>query len=255
MKYIVSDIWAITKRNLYRYLRLPQLLFFSTVQPVMFLLLFNFVFGGAIRVPGIPEGEYINYLLPAILAQVVMFGGMQTGVGLAVDMTSGIIDRFRSLPMSRVAVLAGRTLSDLIRNIVVASIMIGLGYALGFRFGKGFFFAAGMIGLVLLFGYAFSWIMAFIGMGVKDSETAQVAGFPVIFPLLFASSAFVPVATMPGWLQAFANNQPVTHLIESARYLTVGIGSADSIWKAVLWAVAILIVFVPLSVMRYRKRV
>ena len=252
MNYILIDIWSITKRNLYRYIRLPQLLFFSTVQPVMFLLLFNFVFGNAIHVPGL-SGKYINYLLPAILAQIVMFGAMQTGVGLAVDMSSGIIDRFRSLPMSRVAVLAGRTLSDLIRNIAVAIIMILIGYGLGFRFQEGFLSALGMIGIVLLFGYAFSWIMAFVGLSVKDSETAQVAGFPLIFPLLFASSAFVPVQTMPGWLQAFANNQPITHLIGAARYLTVGIGDSSAIWKALLWIVAILAIFVPLSVAKYRN--
>ncbi len=249
------DIWTMTRRNLYRYIRLPQLIFFSSIQPIMFLVLFNFVFGGAIASTGIPGGEYINFLLPGILIQIVLFGGMQTGIGLAVDMSSGVVDRFRSLPMSRVAVLAGRTLSDTIRNVVVAAIMIGVGSLLGFRFQNGFWAALSMVALILAFGFAFSWIMAYVGMTVKDTETAQVAGFPLIFPLIFASAAFVPLQTMPHWLQVFAANQPVTFAVEAARGLTLGIPDHGAIWKLLLWTAGILVVFVPLSVMRYRKRV
>lgn len=250
-----SDTWTITKRNLLRYIRLPQLIFFSSVQPVMFLLLFNFVFGGAIHGIDVPGDKYINYLLPGILVQVVMFGGMNTGVGLAYDMASGIVDRFRSLPMSRAAVLAGRTLSDSIRNIVVAAIMLGVGTLLGFRFQSGVVDAVLMVSLILLFGFAFSWILGFVGMSVKDPETAQVAGFPIIFPLIFASAAFVPVHSMPGWLQAFANNQPVTFAVEAGRELALGIPSDGAIWKLLLWTIGILLVFIPLSVMRYRSKV
>lgn len=248
------DTWMITRRNLYRYLRLPQALFFSSVQPIMFLLLFNFVFGGAIHSIDVPGDKYINYLLPAILIQVVMFGGLQTSVGLAADMNGGMVDRFRSLPMSRLAVLAGRTLADAIRNVVVAAIMIGVGTLLGFRFQNGPAEAVLMILLVLAFGFAFSWVMAFIGMGARDPETAQIAGFPIIFPLIFASAAFVPIMTMPEWLQAFALNQPVTHAVQAARSLALGTPDDGAWWKLLLWIIGILIVFVPLSVMRYRKR-
>lgn len=251
----IVDTWTLTRRNLYRYIRLPQLIFFSSVQPIMFLVLFNYVFGGAIQGAGIPGGAYINYLLPGILLQVVLFGGMQTGVGLAVDMSTGIVDRFRSLPMSRIAVLAGRTLSDTIRNVVVAIVMIGVGSLLGFRFQNGFWAAVSMVLIILAFGFAFSWIMAFIGMTVKDTETAQVAGFPIIFPLIFASAAFVPLQTMPHWLQTFAANQPVTFAVEAARGLALGIPDHGAIWKLLLWTVGILAVFIPLSVYRYKSRV
>jgi ABC-2 type transport system permease protein/oleandomycin transport system permease protein len=251
----IIDTWTMTKRNLYRYIRLPQLIFFSSIQPIMFLVLFNFVFGGAISGAGIPGGKYINFLLPGILIQIVMFGGMQTGIGLAVDMSSGVVDRFRSLPMSRIAVLAGRTLSDTLRNVVVAGIIIGVGSLLGFRFQNGFWAAISMVALILAFGFAFSWVMAYIGMTVKDTETAQVAGFPLIFPLIFASAAFVPIQTMPHWLQVFAANQPVTFAVEAARGLALGIPDHGAIWKLLLWTFGLLAVFVPLSVYRYKSRV
>lgn len=250
----ISDILTITRRNLIRYIRLPQLVFFSSIQPVMFLLLFNFVFGGAIgpdtQVPG---GEYINFLLPGILAQTMLFGSIQTGVGLAEDMGKGIVDRFRSLPMSRGAVMAGRTFSDMIRNLTVAGIMITVGSLLGFRFQAGLLDAGFMIIILLLFGFAFSWVSAYIGLSVKDSETAQVAGFAFVFPLTFASSAFVPISTMPGWLQAFALNQPMTHAVNAARYLSLGVGDPAEVWRTLLWIIGILAVFVPLAVWRYRK--
>lgn len=251
----ITDTWAITKRNLLRYIRLPRLIFFSSIQPVMFLLLFNYVFGGAIgsqiKVPG---GKYIDYLLPGIFVQMLMFGGMQTGVGLARDMSSGIIDRFRSLPMSRSAVLAGRTLADTIRNVVVTAILLAVGYLLGFRLHNGWLAGLAMIGIVVLFGFAFSWIAAFIGMFTQDEETAQLASFVLIFPLVFASAAFVPVKTMPNWLQVFARNQPITLATDAARSLALGIPSDGAIWKLLLWVLGILIVFVPLSVYVYRRR-
>lgn len=254
IQHQVGDTLAITKRNLIRYIRLPQLVFFSSIQPVMFLLLFNYVFGGAIGPDTpIPGGEYINFLLPGILVQTMLFGALQTGIGLAEDMGKGIIDRFRSLPMSRGAVMAGRTFSDMLRNLTVAFIMISVGSLLGFRFMNGWEDAILMVVLLLLFGFSFSWASAFMGMSVKDSETAQVAGFAFIFPLTFASSAFVPVDTMPGWLQAFANNQPVTHAVNAARYLALGVGSSSEVWITLLWTVGILAVFIPLAVWRYRK--
>jgi ABC transporter DrrB family efflux protein len=253
-RYLVSDTLAITKRNLLRYLRLPRLLVFSSIQPIMFLVLFNYVFGGAVRTP-VPGGKYINYLLPGLLAQVVMFGAIQTGVGLADDMSRGIVDRFRSLPMSRAAVMAGRTLSDTIRNLVVICIMLVVGSIMGFRFQQGFLEGLGMIGVLLLFGFAFSWIAALIGMTSGDTESAQLAGFLMVFPLTFASAVFVPTNNMPGWLQAFANNQPVTHVVTAARQLALGTPGHGAIWKIVLWCVGILIVFVPLATYRYKKSV
>lgn len=249
----VVDTWVIAKRNLYRYLRLPQLLFFSSIQPIIFLTLFNFVFGGAIG-SEVPGGEYINYLLPGILVQTTLFGATNTGIGLAEDMGQGIIDRFRSLPMSRAAVMSGRTISDMIRNLVVMTIMLTTGFIYGFRFQNGFGHAALMIFIVLLFSFAFSWIAAFIGMTVKDSETAQIASFAMIFPLTFASAAFVPIQSMASWLQVFARNQPITFAVDAARELALGIPSNGAIWKLLIWIAGILIIFVPLSIWRYRSR-
>ncbi len=250
----LSDTWAITKRNLIRYTRLPQLIFFSSIQPIMFLVLFNFVFGGAIGNAGAaPGGKYINYLLPGIMTQMIMFGGLQTGIGLARDMSSGIIDRFRSLPMSRAAVLTGRTLSDTIRNIFVSCIMLTVGTLLGFRFHNGFLNGIGMVAVIVLFGFAFSWVAAFLGLMAKDEETAQLASFAIIFPLVFASAAFVTVQTMPHWLQKFASNQPITFATNSARSLALGLPSNGAIWKLLLWVAGILIIFIPLSVWRYKR--
>lgn len=253
--YQAVDTWAITRRNLLRYIRLPQLVFFSSIQPIIFLTLFNFVFGGALGHEGAAlHGKYINYLLPGIMVQVTLFGGLQTGIGLARDINSGLIDRFRSLPMSRAAVLAGRTLADMLRNVVVISIMLAVGYLYGFRFSNGLPNALLMVVILLLFGFAFSWVAAYLGLTMKDEETAQLAGFVFVFPLVFASAAFVPVGSMANWLQHFANNQPITFAANSARELALGLPSHGAIWKILLWTVGILMVFVPLSIMSYRRR-
>lgn len=250
------DGWIVTRRNLMRYLRLPQLVVISSIQPIMFLTLFNFVFGGAIGAGlTVPGGEYINYLLPGILVQTILFGALQTGIGLSRDMNAGIIDRFRSLPMSRSAVLTGRTIADMIRNTFVAMIMLSVGFILGFRFQDGIVRGIIMVLIVLAFGYAFSWVAAFIGLAVKDEETAQLAGFLFIFPLTFASAAFVPTSTMPDWLQKFANNQPVTQTVNSARHFALGTPADGATLNLILWIVAIMAVFVPLSIYFYRKRV
>lgn len=249
------DTWAIAKRNLLRYIRLPRLIFFSSIQPIIFLTLFNFVFGGALDKSGAAlHGKYINYLLPGIMVQVTLFGGLQTGIGLASDLTTGIFTRFRSLPMSRSAVLAGRTIADMIRNIVVIAIMLAYGYILGFRFSNGIGNALAMIALIVLFGFAFSWVAAYLGMTTKDPETAQLSGFLFVFPLVFASAAFVPVASMAKWLQHFANNQPITFATNAARHLALGVPSHGDIWKMLAWTLGILLVFIPLSVRIYRKQ-
>ncbi len=246
----LSDVSVLIKRNLIRYKRIPQLLFFSTVQPVMFLLLFTFVFGGALQ--GVGE-HYINFLLPGILMQSALFGSLQTGVGLADDMTKGIIDRFRSLPMSRLAVLAGRTISDAIRNAFVVAVMLLVGALIGFRpegGGAGVFLAA----LIAVgFGFSFSWVSAAIGLAVRNAETAQVAGFVWVFPLVYISSAYVPIHTLPAALRIVATFSPITVTIDAIRSLTMGTATFGGILAAVAWILAISAVFMPLSVHLYKK--
>lgn len=246
----LSDILVITQRSLIRYRRLPQLLVFSTVQPVMFLLLFNYVFGGAIEQTG--TGNYINFLLPGLIIQAVLFGGIQVSVGIATDMSSGIVDRLRSLPISRAAFITGRVLADTIRNIFVVFIMIGVGFLIGFRFEDGFVSAVLAVALVISFGFAFAWISVAIGLFVKNPEAAQPAGFIWIFPLVFASSVFVPVQTMPEWLQVFARNQPVTKVAQAVRSFTTG-SPSDALIPALIWMAALTIIFMSISVWLYRR--
>jgi ABC-2 type transport system permease protein/oleandomycin transport system permease protein len=251
--WVISDALMMTKRNLLRYIRLPNLLVFSTVQPVMFVLLFSYVFGGAIKAALAPGTKYIDFLMAGIFVQAVIFGSMQTGVGLADDLAKGLVDRFRSLPMARSAVLAGRTSSDFIRNVFVVLLMTLVGTIIGFRFHGGFLPALAGLGVAVVFGLAFSWISAFIGMSVRDPEAAQAAGFVWVFPLIFASSAFVPVQTMPSWLQAFARNNPITQTVNAIRALTQGGPVWHPLWITLAWIIAILAVFIPLSVRRYRR--
>ncbi len=246
---VLSDVLVMTKRNLVRYIRIPQLVVFSFIQPVMFVLLFAYVFGGAIQT----GGNYVNYLLPGILVQTVLFGSMQTGIGLADDLSKGMIDRFRSLPMTRLAVLAGRTIADAIRNVFVVALMTGVGFAIGFRLehGIGMFLLAMLITVV--FGFAFSWISATIGLAVKNVETAQSAGFIWIFPLAFASSIFVPVATMKPVIRTFAQHNPISYVVDTVRAMSLGMPITHELWYGLIWMGAILLVFIPLAVSRYRK--
>lgn len=240
-----------TKRNLIKFRRVPQLIVFSTIQPVMFLLLFTYVFGGAIRDTG--TENYIMFLLPGILVQTAVFGAMMTGLGLAEDITHGMIDRFRSLPMSRSAVLAGRTLTDFIRTILSIFMMTFVGFLIGFRIEHGIFNFLGAVLLIAFFGFAFSWISAAIGLAVKNVETAQSAGFIWVFPLVFASSIFVPVSTMSGGIKWFAEHNPVSYAANAVRALILGTPVGDNIWFALAWIIGIIVVFVPLAVDRYRK--
>jgi len=246
----IRDTFTVAKRNLLRIVRLPQLLVFSTIQPVMFVLLFAYVFGGAISIPGV---NYIDFLMAGIFVQTAIFGATNTAIGLTEDLQAGIVDRFRSLPMARSAVLAGRTGSDAARNLFVVLLMVGVGFLIGFRFHAGFLPAFGAIALAVAVGYAFSWVMATIGLAVKTSEAAQAAGFIPIFPLVFASSAFVPVETMPNWLQVFAENQPVTRFVDAMRALILGGPTATPVSYAVLWLAILLAIFIPLSVRLYRR--
>jgi ABC transporter DrrB family efflux protein len=249
-RWFVSDVVGMAGRNLRRMRRTPELLAFSAVQPIMFVLLFRYVFGGAIKVPGV---SYVDYLMPGIFVQVVLFGGAATAVGLAEDLRGGVIDRFRTLPMARSAVLAGRTLADLVRNICVVVLMIAVGMLVGFRFHGTVAQNVGGLLLVLFFGYAFSWVFAAVGLAVKDPETAQIAGFIPLFPLVFASSAFVPIFSMPGWLQAFANHQPVSVTVNTTRSLVSGYGSHGQWWVALVWALGILTLCFAVAVHLYNR--
>ncbi|MEN9582583.1 MAG: hypothetical protein RL641_537 [Candidatus Parcubacteria bacterium] len=245
-----TDIWIMTKRNLTHYARMPQLIIFSFIQPIMFVLLFAYVFGGAIQTPGV---DYINFLLPGILVQTVLFGSMMTGVSLAEDVSRGMIDRFRSLPMARSAVLGGRTITEALRNVLIVAIMTLVGMLIGFDINHGFGNYLLAVLLVVFFGFAFSWISATIGLAVKSVETAQTAGFIWVFPLAFASSIFVPVETMKGGIRWFAEHNPISFTVNTVRALILGTPVGDDLWYSLAWIVGILIVFVPLAVWRYRK--
>jgi ABC-2 type transport system permease protein/oleandomycin transport system permease protein len=247
------DAMAVTWRNLIGYRRVPQLLVFSTIQPVIFVLLFRYVFGGAIDVPGpIP---YVDFLMPGVFVQTVVFGALATAIGLAADMKSGMLERFRSLPMARSAVLAGRTLADLTRNVFVVILMVAVGFLVGFRIHTSALALVAGILLLLFFGYAMSWIFAAVGLAVGDPETAQAAAFPVLAPLVFASTVFVPLQSMPGWLQVWAEHQPVSVTASAVRALVLGGPTASLVWQSLAWCVGILLVFAPLAVRRYRRAV
>jgi ABC transporter DrrB family efflux protein len=250
------DAMVLARRSILQTIRIPSLIVFVAIQPIMFVLLFRYVFGGAIQVPG---GQYVNFLMPGIFVQTVAFGTITTGIGLAEDMERGLIDRFRSLPMSSSAVLSGRTIADLARNLFTVLIMLVVGFAVGFR-PQGsvpeFLFA---LLLLMGFSFAFSWIAAVVGISVGSVEAAQSGGFIWLFPLTFASSAFVPVSTMPVWLQGFASHNPVSVLSNSLRglfHVDPTMTAADTrlaVIQSVAWIIGILLVFVPLAVARYRR--
>ncbi len=249
LRYTVSDILVMTKRDILRYVRLPQLLVFNALLNVVLLLLFNYVFGGAIETGGL---KYVQYFLPGFLAQTVVFGSTQTSVGIAEDLSKGLIDRFRSLPMARSAFLSGRVLADAVRYAILVVLMIAVGIVIGFRFQSGVGAVVAGVLLILLFGVALTWVGVFIGISVRDVETAQVAGFVWVFPLVFASSLYVPIESMPGWLQAFANVNPVTPMVDTIRALSLGTSVSSSLWKILVWDAAILAFFMPLALWRYR---
>jgi ABC transporter DrrB family efflux protein len=252
LRWAVSDTLTITKRNILSYTRIPEALFFSTVQPIMFVLLFVYVFGGSIHVP---NTSYVNYLMPGIFVQTVAFGSVQTSIGLAEDLQKGLIERFRALPMARSAVLTGRTTADLCRNMLTVVIITVVGLIVGFRPTTGALaFVAGIL-VILLFAYALSWGFAVIGLSAPNSEVAQVVSFPILFPLVFASSAFVPVSNMPGWLQGFATYQPVSVTVTACRALMIGGPTAKWVLQSVLWSLGLLVVLTPMAVRRYRTRI
>ena len=251
LRWAATDTLTITRRNLLVWMRVPAYLVFTVIQPVIFVLMFRYVFGGAIPV-NVPGG-YVNFLIPGIVAQTAAFASFGTAIALAMELKKGVIDRLRSMPMARSAVLAGRLVADTGRMTVTILIIIGVGYAVGFRFLNGFWPAVAMILLAIVFGVAICCISAYTGLAIGDEESVQAFGLIWLFPLTFLSSAFVPIATMPGWLQAFANNQPVTYVVDTMRALALGGPVAANLWKSVAWLAGIFIVFVPLAVRAYKR--
>ncbi|MFL6113930.1 MAG: ABC transporter permease [Catenulispora sp.] len=263
---VLHDAWVVTLRNLRRMTRMPEMVVFSSIQPVMFVLLFAFVFGGAIPVPG-AEGKsaYREFLLPGIFVQTLCFTAATTSVGLADDLHKGLIDRFRSLPIARSAVLAGRTTADWLQNLFVLVVMAVCGVVVGWRINNGFPKAVAGFVLLMLFAYAMSWIGAVIGLSVRTVEAANTIGFIWIFPLTFLSNAFVPARTLsPQWLQDIADWNPVSATVQALRGLWgnpdgyAGSGKMPwpiehASWVSLFWSVLLLAVFIPLSVRKYRS--
>lgn len=247
----LSDSWQMIKRNLIHIRRTPELLIDVTLSPIMFVLLFTFVFGGAIPIPGV---EYVDFLMPGIFVQTIAFAGIYTGVLLANDLQKGMIDRFRSLPMQQSTVLTGRTLTDLLRAMLAVSIMWIVGLLVGFRPEGGIAGAAGAIGLMLLFGFALSWVGVALGGLVRTPEALQGLIFMTVFPLTFASSAFVPTDGMPDWLRLFADNQPMTLVVDAVRSFTLTGNAGPETIPAVIWSVAILVVSFPVGLWLYTRR-
>jgi len=248
--WALADGWVLAKRNLVQIPRIPELLVFATIQPVMFVLLFRYVFGGAIDVGG---ESYVNYLMAGIFVQTVAFGSVSTGIGLSEDLHKGLVDRFRSLPMASSAVLTGRTIADLVRNLFVVLVMLIVGILVGFRPDAGIAGWAGAVGLLLLLSFSFSWIGATVALLLRSTEAVQSAGFIWLFPLTFASSAFVMTNNMPGALKAFADHQPMTQVIDAVRGLLLDQPVGSHGWQALAWCLGILVIFIPLSVSLYRR--
>ena len=251
--YVVADTAVIARRNLLRIPRQPDLWSSFTLQPIIFVLLFVYVFGGAIQTPG--YDDYVDFLIPGIIVQTMSFGGFVTAIGLSDDLRKGLIDRFRSLPMARSAVLGGRTLADVATNTVSLVVMVGVGLLVGFNFSSSPIEVIAGFGLLLLFGYAFSWIFAFVALISKSPEGAQTLGFLLIFPLSFASSAFVPPSSMPAAVEAFANANPFSTIVDATRALFVDAPAGNDVWAAPLWCVGLIVVFSALSVHLYRRAV
>jgi ABC-2 type transport system permease protein len=251
LRWALSDTWVMAKRNLTVWMRVPAYIVFTVVQPTIFTLLFRYVFGGAIPV-AVPGG-YVNYLLPGIVGQTAAFASMATAIALAIEVQKGVVDRMRAMPMARSAFLGGRLVADLVRMTVTIAVIIGVGYLVGFRFLGGAGRAVGMVALAITLGAAICCVSAAIGLALKNEESTQAFGLIWMFPLTFVSSAFVPVSSMPGWLQAFANNQPITHVVNAMRALAIGLPLRDDLWLSIVWLGAIFAVFGPLAVWVYKR--
>ena len=250
-RFGLADTLTLTRRDLLIWFRNPAFLFFTFIQPVMFVLLFRYVFGGAIPVK-VPGG-YVNFLMPGVIAQSAAFASFGTAISLARQLQKGVIDRFRAMPMARSAVLLGRLVADTLRLVVTVLVLLAVGYAIGFRFDNGVGPAIGMIVLGVVFGVTICTVSAFVGLAIKDEESVGSFGLVWLFPLTFVSAAFVPVPSMPGWLQAFAKNQPVTIVVDEMRSLALGGPLGLHAWQSAVWLAGIVAVFVPLAVRAYRR--
>lgn len=251
LMWAVRDTLAMTGRNLTAMRRVPQVLAFSLVQPVIFVFMFRYVFGGAIKIPG---QNYVDYLMPGIFAQTVSFGAINTAIGLAEDRGKGLLERLRSLPMSRGAVLGGRVLADTLRNVVVVLLMVLIGLLVGFRTHTNVLAVLAGIAVLVFFGVALASIFVLIGLSVPNGEAAQAASFPLLAPLTFASSAFVDPASMPGWLEWWARRQPLSKTTEAVRALMLGGPTSGPVTASILWSLGIIAVMAPLGIMKYRRQ-
>jgi ABC transporter DrrB family efflux protein len=248
-----QDTLTVAKRDLIGVWRTPQLLLMSLFGPVLFVLMFRYVFGGAIDVGSVTAYPYVDYLMPGIFVITLFFGIMVTATGMASDAESGLLERLRALPMARHAFVSGRTLADSLRNVGILAFAVGFGFAVGFRVhtsGRQFLF--GLL-LALMFGYSMSWFFCLIGLVFRNPEAADAAASLIVLPLLFVSSAFVPVSSMPGWLQGFASHQPVSAAIAAVRALSLGGPATSAVWQTLAWCAAIIAVCAPLSVWMYKN--
>jgi ABC transporter DrrB family efflux protein len=250
LRWVFSDVLTLAKRNLIALFRTPTLVVFAIIQPIMFVLLFRYVFGGAIAIKGT---TYVNYLVPGILVQTVIFGSVNTAIGLAEDLQKGLIERFKALPMARMAVLGGRTVADLSRSVVVLLIITGVGFLVGFRPHGGVISYIEACLVMLAFAYCLSWGFAFVGLAAPSAEAAQAMTFPLIFPLVFASVIFVQLSSLPSWLQGFANDQPISQTTYAVRGLMLGQPVGNSVWVSLAWSIGLIAFLAPLAVNRFRK--
>jgi ABC transporter DrrB family efflux protein len=250
LAWAAADSVAVARRDIVGMTRRPQLLAIVTIQPVLFVLMFRYVFGGSIRIPG---ESYVNYLMAGIFVVTVMFGVQNTAVGMAEDLRNGLIERFRSLVMARSAVLAGRVLADVLRNVFVIILMLGVGYLVGFRLHTNAAAMAAAVCMLLLFGFAMSWVAVLLGLTAKSAEAAGAAALPLTVLLGFPSSAFLLTSSLPGPLRAYADHQPVTATVDTVRPLLLGGPTASHAVAAIIWYVGIVAVFAPVSVLRYHR--
>jgi ABC-2 type transport system permease protein/oleandomycin transport system permease protein len=248
--HALTDVAVMTRRNLFAQLRVPALLATATALPVMWVLLFNYVFGGALERGGI---RYIDYLVPGVMVLAVTFNLNNSAVAMAEDVNKGMIQRFRSLPITRWSMLAGRALFDTLRNLLALGMILAVGALAGFRYHDGAVRAAAGILLLLAWGFATSWLGSLVGLVARDVETASMGSLLFAIPLAFVSSLFVPLATMPGWLQAAAKVNPVTQAVDANRALSLGGAAAEPVAYTLAWTVALLVVLVPLTVVQYRR--
>lgn len=246
----LKDTLAMTRRNIIKMYRVPQVLVFSLVQPVIFVFMFRFVFGGAIKIPG---QDYVDFLMPGIFVQTATFGMISTAIGLAEDKGKGLIERLKSLPMSRSAVLSARVLADTMRSVLLTFLMLGIGYAVGFNSHTNAFMVVLGVGVLVVFGFGMAWIFAVIGLSVANGEAAQAAAFPLIAPLAFASNLFVDPATMPGWLQPWARNQPVSAVADAVRACMLGGPTLSKVLISLAWTLGITLVVAPIAIRRYKR--